>query len=107
MLHLTSQSRIQLALAPVDFRKQIDGLVALCHNELKQQPRDGSLFVFINRSKTMIKVLYYDENGYWLAVKRLSRGRFQSWPNRKEQLTSIRAHELQKILQGLLASKDK
>ena len=53
MLYLTAQTKVLLALQPVDFRKQIDGLVALCEGHLKQQPRSGELFVFTNRAKTM------------------------------------------------------
>ncbi len=97
MLYVTTYSKICLAIKPVDFRKQIDGLVAICHR-FGQQPRDGRLYVFINSAHTMIKVLYYDGSGYWLALKRVSRGKFSCWPEKKAQMTAIMAQELMTIL---------
>jgi hypothetical protein len=102
MLHLTPESKILVATEPVDGRKQIDGLVALCCNHFQQHPNDGALYVFINRAKTSIKVLYYEQNGYWLGIKRLSRGRFTEWPNRQNSMTPIMAHELRLILKATL-----
>lgn len=81
MIQLTAHTRILLATQAADFRKGIDGLVALCRQTLLQDPRDGAYFVFINRSQTMIRVLVYDGNGFWLMTKRLSQGRFQGWPH--------------------------
>ena len=49
MLYLTAETKILIAVKPVDFRKQIDGLVALCEHHLNADPRSGTLFVFINR----------------------------------------------------------
>ena len=104
MLHLTEKTPILLALKPVDFRKQIDGLVALCEQQLEKEPRSGRLFVFINRSKTMIRVLCYEENGYWLATKRLSKGRYKQWPRSSaEAMTQpLAASELKKIIRPLV-----
>jgi transposase len=104
MLYLTAQTKILLAVAPVNFKKQIDGLVALCENHLQQQPRSGELFVFINRAKTMIRVLCYESNGYWLATKRLSRGRYTGWPTGNNAIHSLPASEFNKLLRRLLAS---
>lgn len=75
MLQLTPQSRIFVALAPVDFRNGIDGLAALCRRAFSQNPLDGAIYVFRNRTGTTLKVLYYDGQGYWLCTKRLSAGR--------------------------------
>ena len=74
MILLTHETRILLGVVPADFRRGIDGFVALCQNTLALQPRDGSVFVFINRAHTMIRALSYDGNGYWLMTKRLSKG---------------------------------
>ncbi len=105
MLHLTQASQILLAINPVDFRKQTDGLIALCEQTLKFNPRSGQLFVFINRSQTMIRVLCYESGGYWLATKRLSRGRYTLWPNEKNTLSqSILACELTTLLKRFVAS---
>jgi len=105
MLYLTAETKILLAVTPVDFRKGLDGLVALCEHQLRQQPRSGSLFIFINRSRTMIRVLCYEINGYWIATKRLSRGRYGGWPNSTESLYSMPASELTKILRKLVVNQ--
>lgn len=100
MIHLTAKTAIQVAIEPVDFRKQIDGLVSLCQNRLKQKTHTGVLFVFINRAKTMIRILAYESNGYWLATKRLSRGRYQGWPKSEEKLSRFEAAKLVNLLKG-------
>ena len=80
MILLTHETTIRLGVAPADFRRGIDGFVALCKNELLQEPRDGCVFVFINKARTMIRALSYDGTGYWLMAKRISKGRFTGWP---------------------------
>ena len=108
MLYLTAHTKIWLATNPVDFRRQLDGLIALCQTQFNQNPRSGHLFVFINRSRTMIRVLCYEEHGYWLATKRLSRGRYTSWPTTaKESMSERHASELTKILKTFVAPKRK
>lgn len=81
MIQITPQMRILLAVQPVDFRKGIDGLAALCRQALGQDPLGGTLFVFCSRRRTAIKCLTYDGQGFWVCQKRLSQGRFAAWPN--------------------------
>ena len=80
MLSIAPQMRILVAVEPADFRKGIDGLAGLCRNVLREDPFTGGVFVFRNRRATAIKILVYDGQGYWLCQKRLSKGRFQWWP---------------------------
>ena len=104
MLYLTAQTKVLLATQPVDFRRQLDGLIALCQQQLKQNPRSGHLFVFINRSRTMIRMLCYEEHGYWLATKRLSKGHYTLWPlGTNEVISEHHAIELTKILKTFVA----
>ena len=103
MLYLTEQTKILLSPTPVDFRKQIDGFVALCKNHLKQSPNSGNLFVFINKSNTMIRALSYDGTGYWLATKRLSKGHYAAWPKTDNLVHPLQATELIKIIKGVFA----
>jgi len=100
MILLTHETRILLSVAPADFRKGIDGFVAVCQNNLALQPRDGSVIVFINRARTMIRALSYDVNGYWLMTKRLSRGKFTGWPDGQRAISPTSARELRIILSG-------
>lgn len=100
MIHITAQSPVLLALKPTDFRKQFDGLIRVCTEQLQQNPRSGTRFVFINRAKTMIRILTYDGSAYWLTTTRLSRGKFSAWPrNRTESLSAVDAKTLLEILQ--------
>lgn len=100
MILLTHESPIQLGVQPADFRKGIDGFVSLCKNQLLLEPRDGSIFVFINRARTMIRALSYDGTGYWLMTKRLSRGKFKHWPTGQGALNATSARELRQIISG-------
>ncbi len=100
MIHLTADTRILLALKPADFRCGIDAFAALCRQQLAQEPRNGALFVFINRRKTMLRALTYDGSGFWLMTKRLSKGTFQDWPNAKQAITQVAAKQLKALLSG-------
>lgn len=68
--------RVWLYARPTDMRKQFDGLAALARNQLAEDPMSGHLFVFINRRRTYMKVLYFDRGGYCLWCKRLEQGQF-------------------------------
>lgn len=99
MIQAVPQMRILLAVAPVDFRKGIDGLCRLCRTRLAADPFQGTLFVFRNRRGTAIKVLAYDGQGFWLCQKRLSEGRFRWWPREGDHgVTHLAAHELSLLL---------
>lgn len=100
MIQLSHQTHILLATQAADFRKGIDGLAAICRLELKNDPRNGTYFVFINRSRTMIRILAYDGSGFWLMTKRLSQGRFQGWPTAHSSLSPIAAKHLRLLLSG-------
>jgi hypothetical protein len=89
MIQLTPQMRLLLAVEPVDFRKGIDGLVAVCRQRLATDPLTGALFVFSNRRRKALKLLVYDGQGFWLAQKRLSAGRFNWWPSPGAQPTLV------------------
>ncbi len=88
MIQITPHIRIFLCIAPIDFRKGIDGLSRVCCDVLGQDPFSGSMFIFRNKRKTTLKILLYDGQGYWLFVKRLSSGRFNWWP-KNEKTSSI------------------
>jgi transposase len=79
MLTFPSALRIYLAVEPVDMRKQFNGLWGLAEEKLEEDPRSGSLFVFVNKDRDRIKMLYWDGTGPWVFAKRLEKGRF-TWP---------------------------
>lgn len=79
MLTLPSAAKIYLAVEPVDMRKQFNGLWSLAELTLRENPRLGALFVFTNKKRDRLKILYWDGTGVWLFAKRLEKGRF-TWP---------------------------
>ena len=97
MIQITPQMRILVAVEPVDFRKGIDGLTALCREALASDPLGGALFVFCSRRRHAIKFLTYDGQGFWLCHKRLSEGRFRWWPSASDpnsRAKALAAHQL-------------
>lgn len=79
MLAFPSAMKIYLALEPVDMRKQFNGLWTLAAEHLKIDPFQGALFVFTNKDRDRVKLLYWDGTGAWVLAKRLEKGRF-TWP---------------------------
>ena len=79
MLNFTGNLKVFVALEPCDLRKSFNGLQALVSQRLQEDPLQGALFVFSNRSHTRLKLLYWDGTGLWLLIKRLEKGTF-SWP---------------------------
>jgi transposase len=93
-------TRIFLALGSTDMRKAIDGLSILVQDRLALDPLSGHLFVFCNRRRNMIKILYWHRNGFCLWQKRLEK-HFFSWPERAEQVMQIDPRQLGWLLEGL------
>ena len=99
MIQVTPQMRIWLAVEPVDFRKGINGLAQVCRQRLQLDPMAGALVVFASRRRQALKFLVYDGQGFWLAQKRLSSGRFGWWPSGAGAPTfGLDAHQLQSLL---------
>ncbi len=101
MMQLTAQMRILVAVEPVDFRRGIDGLCAVCRAALAVDPFSGAVFVFRSRRGTAVKLLAYDGQGFWLCQKRLSRGKFRHWPRGDDAVQrELVAHQLLVLLAG-------
>ena len=96
----TYQTPIWLYSNPVDFRKQIDGLVILIADQLTLNPTSGQLFLFRNRSSNKIKLLWWDRNGFWLCYKRLEEGRL-IFPPMLDQAIELTRDQLSWLLSGL------
>jgi transposase len=90
---------IYLAREPIDMRKSIDGLSLLVSGEFGENPASGSGYVFYNRGKNKVKLLYFDRTGFVLFYKRLERGQF-IFLDSKERLCAISLLELQALLAG-------
>jgi transposase len=92
--------RILFARQPVDFRKQIDGLAAVCERTLGEEPLDGTLFLFSNRDGNALKALVWTHGGFTLVHKKLERGRF-CWPAGDGDRVQVTPAELAALLEGI------
>ena len=79
MLSFHSGLRIFVGLEPVDLRKSFTGLWAVAKERLNEDPSKGAMFVFGNRRRNRIKILYVDRSGTWVLIKRLEKGTYH-WP---------------------------
>ena len=95
-------SRVNVYLYPgaVDMRKQINGLAAMVEEEVHANPFSGNVFLFCNRRRTHLKALFWEKNGFWLALKRLERDRFP-WPRDEETVRQLSGEELAMLLSGI------
>jgi len=83
-----------------DMRKQINGLVPMVETVMEKEPFSGALFLFCGKSRTLLKAVYWDRNGFCLWQKRLEEGRFP-WPEGEEAVKELTQEELSMILSGI------
>ncbi len=101
MIHIGQHTNVFLAGGVTDMRKSIDGLSVLVIDVLEKDPLSSHLFVFCNRLRDKIKILYWHNNGFWLFYRRLERQRFW-WPEGDKQgAIEISNRELSWLLEGL------
>ena len=91
MIQIAPQGRILVAIEAIDCRKGIDRIAQLCREKLNADPFSGHLFIFRSRRGTSIRILQFDGQGFWLATKRLSKGRFKWTGN--EAARVLQAHQ--------------
>jgi len=92
--------QIWLYSQPTDMRKSYHGLSALVKNKLQENPLSGQLFVFINRRRTQIKVLYFDRSGYCIWMKKLEQGLFR-YDLRDGEKQALSWTDLKLLLEGI------
>jgi transposase len=99
MLTISPTQRIYVVCQAFDFRSGIDGLAAICRRHFELDPFSGHCFIFRNRKKTAIKILLYDNTGFWLCQKRLSKGQFKQWPPADNGVMTMEPRQLGLLLQ--------
>lgn len=99
-MQITMKAPIWYYAVPVDFRKQIDGLALLVADQLALNPASGEGFLFRNRGANKVKLLWYDGNGFWLAYKRLEKGRLK-FPGSNDSAMALTHEQLSWLLSGL------
>jgi transposase len=103
MLSFPGSVRIFLAVEPVDMRKSFNGLYVVATEDLKGNPLEGGLFVFTNKRRNRLKILFWDGTGLWVLAKRLEKGRF-SWPkglNMKDGKLTLKHAALSMLMEGI------
>lgn len=100
MLSFSGSLKIFVAVEACDMRKSFEGLQALASTALCQDIREGALFVFGNRRRTRLKILYWDGSGLWVMAKRLERGTF-SWPQGEEKVLRLRPEAFAMLTDGV------
>jgi transposase len=104
MFHLAPATRIFVALEAVDLRQGFNGLHGLVQHRLGADPLNGHLYLFTNRRRNRLKVLYWDGSGLWLCAKRLEKGTF-GWPQGGDDPSGVTCalspQELSLLVSGL------
>ena len=103
MIPIGPRSSIFLFTAPTDMRKAFDGLCGEIRRLAVSDPTSGHLFVFTNRNRNRLKILYWDRHGFWLFYKRLEEGRFQipQTKDSSENALQVAYDQLLMILEGI------
>lgn len=100
MLIPAANLKVYIATGSTDMRKAINGLSILVESRMELDPFSGQLFVFSNRRRNMIKILYWDHNGFCLWQKRLEKHRF-IWPESGVEVMQLEQRQLKWLLEGL------
>lgn len=88
MIAFPAAIRIYVAVRPVDMRKSFNGLWSAVSELLREDPKSGAVYCFVNKDRTRVKLLYWDGTGVWVLAKRLEQGRF-SWTAADDDRTKI------------------
>jgi transposase len=102
VIHLPASVRVYLCTSPCDMRRSFDGLHALVSGAMKLDAFAGHLFVFANRRRDRVKILYWDRDGFAVWAKRLEEGTYaMPFGDDAETRREITAQELGALLSGI------
>ena len=91
--------RVLVYSKPVDFRKAVDGLSVIVEEVLDENPFSGTLFVFTNRQRDKVKILFWERNGFVMWYTRLEKERFL-WPAKQGDIVTLNGQQLNWLLDG-------
>ena len=100
MFYLHNSLRYFLYPLSVDMRKSFNGLYAQVQTVLGQEPTSGHYFLFTNKSRNRLKILFFDGSGLWVFAKRLEKSTF-AWPKGQGSSRSLRPEELSLLIHGI------
>jgi transposase len=95
-------NKVKIYLRPgcTDMRKAVNGLTLIIQEDMLEDPFNGSVYIFCNRERKLLKAVYWDKTGFWLSQKRLEQAKFP-WPQTSEAVQELRAEELTMLLAGI------
>ncbi len=100
MMFPLNATRVYIATGSTDMQKSINGLSLLVEDQMECDPLSGHLFAFCNRKRDIVKILYWDYNGFCLWHKRLEKERFP-WPQNQVEVLAISGQKISWLLSGL------
>lgn len=100
MIELKNINKIYISPGYTDLRGGVDTFILLVKNKLNQDPFDNSLYIFCNKTRDKIKILHFEQNGFWIYYKRFETGKIK-WPINEFDL-SITSDEFILLLDGIM-----
>lgn len=95
-----SQTKVYLRPGTTDLRKAVNGLNGIIEYEMQGQPLSGSVYLFCNRERKLLKALYWDKSGFWLCQKRLEKEKWP-WPENEQAAMELSGEEVKMLLSGI------
>ena len=95
-------SKVRIFLRPgiTDLRKAVNGLSVIVQETMKEDPFSGSVYLFCNSDRKLLKAIYWDKTGFWLSQKRLEKEKYP-WPQDEKTARELTAEELRMLLEGI------
>jgi transposase len=100
VIQIPANANVVVMHEAISFRSGIDGTAAIVRLVLEKEPMDGAFFVFRNKQRHMLRILYFDGGGFWLCTRRLSKGTYTVWPKGDSTCSPLLARELQILIWG-------
>jgi transposase len=106
MIFDLSKARIFIRPGHTDLRKAVNGLTVLIEQQMcnaslmLEEPFSGSIYLFCNKDRKLLKAIWWDRNGFWLSQKRLEKDKYP-WPETREAVKELSSEELKMLLAGI------
>ena len=95
-----NNTRIFIRPGFTDLRKAVNGLAGIIESQMEGEPFSGSVYIFCNRERKLVKALWWDKTGFWLSQKRLEKEKYP-WPENNEAARELSGEELTMLLSGI------
>jgi len=95
-------NKVRIFIRPgiTDLRKAVNGLAVIIEQQMSGEPFSGSVYLFCNRERKLLKAVWWDRNGFWLSQKRLEKDKFP-WPQTSEAVQELNGEQLTMLLAGI------